>query len=282
MKSLRIHPATFLFIILLVFTGYHVVIFPYLIAIILHELGHAFVAKKLGYNLDKIWMLPFGACLSFKEFSFNPDDEVKIAFAGPIVNILLIIITMTFWWIIPETYVFSYTFAISNFSIALFNLLPAYPLDGGRILTGVLRMRFKNKKVYKIACILNLIFCSIFFIMFIISIFLKINFTFIAIAIFLFISTFEGKFQGNYSPLIYKNSSKKLSKPISVKNFCVPSSMPFYKILPEININKYNMIYVLYPNECLKLITERQFQKILEKYSLDCSFDDLRIKKDFD
>ncbi len=282
MKALRVHPATFLFFIILLLTGYISVIIPYVIAVTLHELGHAYVAKKLGYNLDKIWILPFGACLSFEDFSFNPKDEIKIAFAGPIVNLILLLFVMTLWWINPITYVYTYTFAIANFSIAFFNLLPVYPLDGGRVLTGILRLQYKPKKVYKIACFLNYIFSLIFLILFIISIFTHINFTLCLVSISLFVSTFEGKFQGKYSPILFKYSQKKEQKIMGIKNFCVPSSTPFYKVLPEINSHKYNLIYVLYPNQNLKLITEKQFQKILETCSLENSFDDLYYKKDFD
>lgn len=278
-KSLRIHPATFFFFLLSFIFGYSIFLFPFLVALILHELGHAYVAKKLGYNLNKIWILPFGACLSFEEHSFDPIDEVKIAFGGPLVNIILILITMTLWWIHPGTYATTYAFAISNFSIAFFNLLPAYPLDGGRIMTGFLRLNFKPKKVFKIAIIINYIFSSLFITLFIISIFTSINFSFILMAIFLFISTFQGRFQGRYSPLIFYCSKRKRNKPIAVKNFCVQSSTPFYKIIPEINCHKYNMIYVIYPNQGLKIFTEKQFQQLLEGNSLDCSFDNIQSKR---
>lgn len=275
MKALRIHPATFLFLVILFITGFSTAIMPYMIAITLHEFGHAYVAKKCGYKLDKIWILPFGACISFRDFSFDPRDEIKIAFAGPIINLILILLTMTCWWVFPTFYIYTYTFAIANFSIAIFNLLPAFPLDGGRILTGILRINIKPKKVFKIACLINYIFSLIFFLLFIIFIFISINFSFILISIFLFIGTFEGRFQGRYSPILYTKSKKRKIKPIGVKNFCVQSCTPFYKIIPEINSNKYNIIYVQYLNEKVKLVTESQFQRILEKTSLEKCFDDL-------
>ena len=275
MKELRIHPATVIFLVILFITGFSSVIFPYIVAVTLHELGHAYVAKKCGYRLNKIWVLPFGACISFKEFSFDPKDEIKIAFAGPVVNLILIILTMACWWIFPISYAYTYTFAITNFSIAIFNLLPVFPLDGGRILTGMLRINIKPKKVFKFACLINYIFSLLFFVLFIVSIFISINFSFILISIFLFVGTFEGKFQGKYSPILYQKSKRRKSKPISVKNFCVQSYTPFYKVIPEINSNKFNMIYVQYPSERIRVITESQFQKILEKNSLEKCFDDL-------
>lgn len=276
-KALRIHPATFLFFLLLI-TGYSTFLFPFTFAIILHELGHAYTAKRLGYQLNKIWILPFGACLSFNEFSFDPKDEIKIALSGPIVNVILILITITLWWIFPITYTYTYSFAIANFSIAFFNLLPVYPLDGGRVMTSFLRINLKPKKVFKIAVFINYIFTAVFIILFIISLFLNINFSFITIAIFLFISTFEGKFQGRYSPLLFQYSNKVRNKPVPVKSFCVSSSTPFYRIIPELNNQKYNLIYVLYPNQSLKVFSETQLKQVLEMSSLECSFDNIERK----
>ncbi len=274
MRSIRIHPATIFFLLILLFTGFGVVIIPYLIAVILHELGHAYMAKKLGYKLNKIWILPYGAALSFEEYSFDLYDEIKIAFAGPIVNIILIILTMTCWWIFPEIYVYTYVFALANFSLALFNLLPAFPLDGGRILTSVLRTQFKTKTVYRTICLLNTFFSCVFLILFIVSCFYKINFSLGIIAIFLFIGIIEGKFQGKYSPMLYEFTHKK-NKPLHVKSFCVTSSTPFFKIIPEINKHKYNIIYVRFPDNSLKMVNEKQFQNILEKHSLENCFEDL-------
>lgn len=276
MKDFRIHPATILFLILLAITGFSAILLPYIIAITLHEIGHACVAKKLGYQLDKVWILPFGACISFEEFSFNPDDEVKIAFAGPVVNIILIVLTMTLWWVFPQVYVYTYSFALANFSIALFNLLPAYPLDGGRILTGILRNKIKPKRVYKVACVLNLLFSFIFLIFFIVSCFNSINYSIGLIGIFLFLSTFEGKFQGKYSPLIYEFSKSKKKSPMKVKNFCVSSKTPFFRIIPEINRYKYNIIYVIYDDGSMKIITQEHFQRILENNSIEKCFDNIK------
>ena len=187
MKLFKVHPATFLFLILLLITGFSKLVFPYLISILLHEFAHGFIAKKLGYKLNEVWILPYGASITFKEYSFNPNDEIKIAIAGPLMNFILIVITIMLWWIFPSIYTFTYPFVITNFSIALFNLLPAFPLDGGRILNSILKSKLKNNKVYKISSIINFIISIIFFLLFIVSCFIKINFSFGLISIFIFL-----------------------------------------------------------------------------------------------
>ncbi len=278
MKNLRVHPVTWLFLLLLLFTGFASIIIPYLIAITLHELGHAYVAKKLGYKLNKIWILPYGACISFDEFSFDPNDEMKIAFAGPLVNIILIVVTVMSWWLFPAMYVYTYVFTLANFSIAAINLLPAFPLDGGRIMTSALRKKFRPQKVYKIACTLNLIFSIIFLILFFISCFFTINFSLGLMGIFLFLGIIDTHFQGKYGPLLYEfnNKNKDIQQ---VNNICLNSSTPFYKILTLLNKHKYNLIYVKFPDESLKMVTEKQFNIILKKHSLESCFDNLNIKE---
>ena len=274
MKLFKVHPATFLFLILLLITGFSKLVFPYLISILLHEFAHGFIAKKLGYKLNEVWILPYGASITFKEYSFNPNDEIKIAIAGPLMNFILIVITIMLWWIFPSIYTFTYPFVITNFSIALFNLLPAFPLDGGRILNSILKSKLKNNKVYKISSIINFIISVIFFLLFIVSCFIKINFSFGLISIFIFLGIIESKFQGSYSPLL-ENISHKNKLILPIKSFLVSSNVPIYKILPEMNKNKYNIIYVKFNNERIKVLTENNFKKIIEVNSLDKTLEDV-------
>ena len=273
MKNLRIHPATYVFLIVLLATGFWQVIVPYLIAVTFHELAHGYVAKKCGYHLNKVWLLPYGACINFKEFSFNPKDEIKIALAGPLFNCILIGLCVMLWWIFPAFYVCSYSFVLSNFSIMFFNLLPAFPLDGGRVLTSLLKLKFKEKTVYKTTVVLNLLFSLIFLILFIISAFFKINFSFGLMSIFLFLGIFDGKFQGKYSPLLKQITSKNKNV-VGVKNIYVTSTTPLYKIFPELSKNKFNVVYVNFSGK-IKMLTEIQLQKLFETHSPEKTLQDI-------
>ena len=261
MKNIRIHPLTFLFFLLLFFCGFVNLILPYFFAITFHELAHAYVAKKCGYKLNKIWILPYGASLNFDEYSFDPKDEIKIAIAGPIINILIIFICVAFWWIFPESYVISYNFVISNFSIVFFNLLHAFPLDGSRILIGLFSLKNKRKIAIKITKIFNFMFFIVFFILFLISIFTKTNYSFLTISIFMIIGIFESKFQGAYSPLIYEFKEKNNKQILPVKHLYVSGETPIYKIIGEFNKHKFNIIYAKIDGK-LKIINEQDFQAL--------------------
>lgn len=268
MKNFRVHPATWLFLLILILTGFEKIILPYIISISLHELAHAHVAKKLGYSLNKVWILPYGACVSYNDFSFQPKDEIKIAIAGPLANAFLICATVMLWWIIPSFYVVSATFVVSNFSIMLFNLLPAFPLDGGRILSAILKLKLKNKTVFKIIFAINLIFSLFFLILFIISAFYKINFSFGLISIFLFLGILDGKFQGKYCPL-FSQIEKRKRKILQVKNVYISSSCPLFKFVCEVSKTKFTVFFVEFASGKVKMLTETQISLLCENNSLE-------------
>lgn len=103
-----------------------------------HECAHAFASARLGYKLNKIVLMPFGAIIDgdLKGISFK--DEIYVAAWGPICNLITAAFFVALWWLVPTMYAFTDTACYSSLSIALVNLLPAYPLDGGRILKCVL------------------------------------------------------------------------------------------------------------------------------------------------
>jgi stage IV sporulation protein FB len=99
-----------------------------------HECAHAFASAKLGYKLNKIILMPFGAIIDgdLKGISFR--DEIYVAMCGPLCNLITAGFFVALWWLVPTMYAFTDTACYSSLTIALVNLLPAYPLDGGRIL----------------------------------------------------------------------------------------------------------------------------------------------------
>lgn len=119
---------------------------------LIHELSHSFVAIKNGIPIKHItlYMLGLGAALS-KDME-NAGQEFKIAIAGPIANFiiagLLIWPTLILFQGLPAYYpiwlILDYLVMI-NIIVGLFNLAPAFPLDGGRILRSALWFIFKNK-----------------------------------------------------------------------------------------------------------------------------------------
>jgi len=120
------------------------------ISVFLHELSHSYIAKKNGLPIARITLFFFGGV---SEMSEEPKDaalEVRMAAAGPLASFLIAIVLGGFWYLtilvngpIPIIATLYYA-AFLNGVLGAFNLIPAFPLDGGRVLRGSLWRRSKN------------------------------------------------------------------------------------------------------------------------------------------
>lgn len=134
------------------------------IGVLIHELAHAIEAKKLGYKTDYIFIDVFyGGALIDSKYQYNNLHAIKIAAAGPLSNIILSSITFSIMLFTKqyESLIFlnEYlsTFMTINFILGFSNLLPIYPLDGGRISKGLLNIFSDNRtKARKINSMISL------------------------------------------------------------------------------------------------------------------------------
>ena len=99
-----------------------------------HECAHAFAAAKLGYKLNRIVLMPFGAVIDGDLRGISLKDEIYVAICGPLCNLVTAAFFVAVWWCYPATYPYTDSACYSSLTVALVNLIPAYPLDGGRIL----------------------------------------------------------------------------------------------------------------------------------------------------
>lgn len=113
-------------------------------SIILHEFSHSMVAHRMGLPISGITLFIFGGIAEMQEEPENPKTELLMAIAGPICSFALAAVFGAFslvaifsQWPLPVIGVLSYL-SIINFILAIFNLVPAFPLDGGRVLRALL------------------------------------------------------------------------------------------------------------------------------------------------
>lgn len=277
MKIKKLHPAFFVFSVIVLCFGYGIFFLLYLVAIVIHELAHAIVARRLGYKLENFYLMPYGAALKYQDI-FAENDELKIAIAGPIASLFAGFLTVAVWWIFPGTYNVTQNFVLANFALAIFNFLPAFPLDGGRVLINILSEKMPRSKALKIAIIFNYVFSGLFLILFVISIFVKINFNFLIVAIFLFIGVFDGIFQGKYQPIYATDKTKMLSKGVNTKITTISCHTPLFKAIKKFAINKYNVILILLDNGQVRMLTENTLKMMMENYDLKLTFYDIYSK----
>lgn len=268
----KLHPTLIVLSIIFLVMGYGTEVLIFLIALFLHELAHWFVAKRFGYKLVNFYLMPYGACLSYNE-TFLEREEILIALAGPITNLFMCIVIIALWWIIPISYAYTYYFVQCNFYLALFNFLPCYPLDAGRILKAIVKNKFSYEKAIKVTKILCYIFSFIFFVMFVISCFILINFNFLMISILLFLGIFDTNFQGKYEK-IYVDKEKLLEKGIAVKCLAVNGNYTLLKAYKKFSSTKYNILYIVIDGK-VKLITENNLEKLIRKHSPTTTFNEI-------
>ncbi|MBE5746408.1 MAG: hypothetical protein E7359_03890 [Clostridiales bacterium] len=269
--KIKFHPVFIIFIILLIFSKNLLSVVSYLLCVFLHEMGHYFVAGFLGYKLNKINFLPFGASLSGSENVFyKPSHEILISIAGPFVNFILLIICLSLFWCFPVSYCFLLDFFYANLITLLFNFLPVYPLDGGRVLLALIKRKKTIDKAYKQVKIIGFIVSLLLFVLFVISSFFKINFTLATTSIFLIAGLFfEDKscyYVTNYS---FINKSKKLKAGLETNIISISSEANLYSLLRKLNKFKFNVVNIIdQRGKIIKNLSEQEVNNLFIKYPL--------------
>ena len=166
--SIKIDFKIFLFLFLFLITSQIEIYITLMIFAIIHELGHLLMGLILGFKTEEIKLSPVGIQIKFKVSSEEYNIKINkgtplcikraiIALAGPITNFIIAVIVIILGKIninLQSTYMYQ-ILIYSNFLIAMFNLIPIYPMDGGRVLNEIIKLFFGNKVAYKITYIVS-------------------------------------------------------------------------------------------------------------------------------
>ncbi len=129
--------------------------------VLLHELGHALTAQRFGLTTREITLLPIGGIARLERLPDNPMQSLWVTLAGPAVNIaiaaaLFVALQVTAQWQ-PLRHIsltdgpFLERLMVVNLSLVVFNMLPAFPMDGGRALRALLATRMDDRRATRIA-----------------------------------------------------------------------------------------------------------------------------------
>lgn len=147
--QIKVNLQIFLFIIIFVLT-HQIEIYGWIMLFaFIHELGHMLAGIVLKLKPKALNFMPFGISVTFETYEYKKLVELKkmiIAIAGPLTNMAISALTIFLNINIQTKELIIY----SNILIAIFNLMPLYPLDGGRILKGIIRLKYKELKSDKI------------------------------------------------------------------------------------------------------------------------------------
>jgi Zn-dependent protease/CBS domain-containing protein len=131
------------------------------LCVLLHEFGHIFTARRFGVTTPDVILLPIGGVARLERIPEKPSEEFLIAIAGPAVNVVIAAVLVAvagvsldpshFGAIESDKVSLAERLAIVNMFLALFNLIPAFPMDGGRVLRALLATRFGYVRATEIA-----------------------------------------------------------------------------------------------------------------------------------
>lgn len=145
--------------------------------VILHEFGHALTARRYGIETRKVTLLPIGGVASLERMPEKPKQELVVAIAGPAVNVIIAVLLLLIGSfgindlfdperiesmanITPGN--FLYALCLINLILVAFNAIPAFPMDGGRVLRALLSFKMKRTKATNIAAKLGQVIGVVF------------------------------------------------------------------------------------------------------------------------
>ena len=245
-KYFSLHYSFVLLLLASVLLGFFKVMFLYFVCLLLHEFVHSLVARKLGYKIGKITLIATGVTLEAESDEFTFNEEILIAISAPLFNFSLSLLLVVFWWLIPETYNFTLDLFVINLSIFAFNMLPIFPLDGGRVLLAILSKKKERQVAVMITKTVTIVFACLLFVVFIVSLFFVPNFNFGVMAVTLFLGAITEDKSAVYKRNFYllRKYERAKKRGVEEKKIYVSEDIKPYNLLRLIDARFY-VVFIL-------------------------------------
>lgn len=223
--------------------------------IILHEAVHILVAKYYGLNLYGVELHLTGAMANIMDIDeLSNNKKLLLYLSGPLFNFFAMLVLMAINGYYDSEFI---EVSISlNFFLGVFNLIPAYPLDGIRVYEILLGKKVLYKKAKRILCYISFVFSGVFILLFFLSIFLhKANFTLLLAGVLMTYTTY---LETENTMYILMGDLIKKRKQLVVRDYLENKSISVYykkglvNVLTLVDRNKFNSFYIL--DDELKLI----------------------------
>ena len=279
LKKLKVvlHPLFFVFGIIMIVVGRGRAFFICTLSAFCHELAHSKVADKYGYKMERIRLMPFGAELHGDTDSFVGRDEIYIALAGPMLNFLICVFILGIWWLFPGSYDSTIEIFETNLVMGAFNLLPFFPLDGGRVLLSIVSMKTNRRTGAKIVKNTTKLFAITLFIGFILTCFFEPNLTLGVMGFMLFFSATASQREAVYEKLSLVELVK--TKKVRWVTMSIPEDTAIYEVRRMHSKNQIAIFKVISKDgREIFSFNELDLERILASINQDLLVKDLKNK----
>ena len=162
------------------------------LCVTLHEFGHIAMGRRFGVKTPEVILSPIGGIANMERIPEKPSEELLVAIAGPLVNVAIVIVMMAIFGLDPRqagtvdftTAPLAQRLLVVNVMLVLFNLIPAFPMDGGRMLRAVLAMFMEARKATAVAARIGQVFAFIF----VITGLVNANYILLLVGVFIYIA----------------------------------------------------------------------------------------------
>ena len=233
-RKLYIHPLFYFFTVLFLITGHIYNYLLFTLIIFIHELGHTLVACIFKWKIDKICIYPYGGISKFSTLvNVLNYQEFFVLISGPILQVIFMFLFINFLSVKYHS-----IFIFYNMFILIFNLLPIYPLDGGKLM----KIAFSEIFNFKFSLFLSfLISCILIGILLALSIIIK-NYIFFIIILFLYFKLLGSNINEIYNKFLLERYlyNFKFKRCINVKS------------INKLKKDREHVVNGIMESECLK------------------------------
>ena len=273
MGKIKVHPTFWVYAIILLLQNNYILLLANAVCILMHEWAHAKVAYNLGYYLDTLNIMPYGGMLS-GDSDFSDKDGLKIAFVGPLINFFICVCLLALWWISPNAYSYTKPFYQASLTLALFNLIPIFPLDGARIIISISNNKQRTISIIKV---IGIVISGLLALLFVASFFYKPNLSIGIISATIYIASINNTESETYK-LITNNYSyqKSLNHPINKQTIMIHYNLKLIRLLKHLKPDAEVIFEVVDDDlNVIKTFNVMEIRKFLGKENLQTKIKEL-------
>jgi len=293
--SIKVNPISVIAAILFFATGYGIEYMCAFLSISIHEILHVCCGKFLKMEVYGIKVLPAGLTAEIDETNASINQKIIMYLCGPLSNVILIIITIAIQRILNNSNFLHneindikindiiVTFYQMNIYLAIFNLIPIMPLDGGKVLFEIIAKKKGLQTTYKYIKIISFSLLFIILVIGIILSYLFYNFNILVIGIYLAYLIKSMKWEVafmNLKQLLFRRSRILRKGIYPVRTIVVMKNISLGEVLKNMDSDGFHIVYIL--DDTFKLINTFTEQDIIDgliEYNNEITFEEFMKKK---